>query len=157
MLKDNWLLKLWMNLAFCFRTITRNLQVVVESSLHHPSQLMPTGTCILVEGILKRESVPGKHVVRLEVEKILHVGKVEQEKYPLSKKRMPMDILRKFSYFRPRTTTVECTTFNIYYIHFLVFCSVCMPIIQPPISLKIVLKQLHHVNYKIGLHSYFKA
>ncbi|XP_038899280.1 asparagine--tRNA ligase, cytoplasmic 2 [Benincasa hispida] len=83
-----------------------SLQVVVESSLHHPTHLMPTGTCILVEGILKQVPVPGKHVVRLEVEKILHVGKVEQQKYPLSQKKLPMDFLRKFSYFRPRTTTV---------------------------------------------------
>ncbi|XP_023004185.1 asparagine--tRNA ligase, cytoplasmic 2-like [Cucurbita maxima] len=83
-----------------------SLQVVVESSLHHPGQLMPTGTCILVEGILKRAPAPGKHLVRLEVEKILHVGKVEQEKYPLTQKKLPMDLLRKFSYFRPRTTTV---------------------------------------------------
>ncbi|XP_023549170.1 asparagine--tRNA ligase, cytoplasmic 2-like isoform X1 [Cucurbita pepo subsp. pepo] len=83
-----------------------DLQVVVESSLHQPIHLMPSGTCILVEGILKRIPVPGKHTVRLEVEKILHVGKVEKEKYPLSQKRIPMDVLRKFSYFRPRITTV---------------------------------------------------
>ncbi|KAL0561738.1 hypothetical protein IC582_002179 [Cucumis melo] len=87
-----------------------SLQVVVESSLHHPTHLLPTGTCILVEGVLKQVPVPGKHVVRLEVEKILHVGKVEQEKYPLSQKKLPMDFLRKFSYFRPRTTTVASVT-----------------------------------------------
>ncbi|KAG7025439.1 Asparagine--tRNA ligase, cytoplasmic 2 [Cucurbita argyrosperma subsp. argyrosperma] len=83
-----------------------SLQVAVESSLHHPGQLMPTGTCILVEGILKRAPAPGKHLVRLEVEKILHVGKVEPEKYPLTQKKLLIDLLRKFSYFRPRTTTV---------------------------------------------------
>ena len=84
----------------------------MESSLHQPIHLMPSGTCILVEGILKRIPVPGKHTVRLEVEKILHVGKVEKEKYPLSQKRIPMDVLRKFSYFRPRITTVICSSFN---------------------------------------------
>ena len=121
--------------------VIRNLQVVVESSLHHPGQLMPTGTCILVEGILKRTPAPGKHLVRLEVEKILHVGKVEQEKYPLTQKKLPMDLLRKFSYFRPRTTTVIRTSFN----HTLHICSVLWVFLHAyyytAISFKIALKQ----------------
>lgn len=84
-----------------------NLQVVVDSSLASPSKLMPTGTSILVEGLLKKSSPKGKHVIELEADRILHIGTVDPEKYPLSKKRLPLDMLRDFSHFRPRTTTVS--------------------------------------------------
>jgi len=32
---------------------------------------------------------------------------VEHDKYPLSKKKLPVDMLRDCSQFRPRTTTVN--------------------------------------------------
>ncbi|KAI7984254.1 Asparagine--tRNA ligase, cytoplasmic 2 [Camellia lanceoleosa] len=83
-----------------------SLQVLVDSSIERPSQVMPTGTCILAEGFLQQPEEPGKHAVELKVAKLLHVGTVDQDKYPLSKKRLPLDMLRDFSHFRPRTTTV---------------------------------------------------
>ncbi|KAF7825872.1 asparagine--tRNA ligase, cytoplasmic 2 [Senna tora] len=83
-----------------------SLQVVVDSSLASPSKLLPTGTCILVEGLLKQPSAKGKHVIELEADKILHIGIVESDLYPLSKKRVPLDMLRDYPHFRPRTTTV---------------------------------------------------
>lgn len=67
---------------------------------------MLTGTCILVEGILQQPSLQGKNVIELKAEKILHVGIVDHAKYPLSKKRIPLDSLRDHAHFRPRTTTV---------------------------------------------------
>lgn len=80
----------------------------MEPPLATPSQIMPTGTCILVEGVLQRPLSPGKHSVELKAEKIIHMGLVEQpNKYPLSKKRVPLDALRDFPHFRPRTTTVR--------------------------------------------------
>ncbi|KAK4847182.1 hypothetical protein QYF36_026689 [Acer negundo] len=82
------------------------LQVVVESTLASPCILQPTGTCIWVEGTLKEPSMVGKRAVELRAEKILHVGKVDEDKYPLSRKRLPLDTLRDFAHFRPRTTTV---------------------------------------------------
>ena len=78
----------------------------MDSSIVSPSQVMPTGTCILVEGILRQPELQGKHTIELKVEKIMHVGTVVQDKYPLSKKRLPLDRLRDSSHFRPRTTTV---------------------------------------------------
>ncbi|GAV70756.1 tRNA-synt_2 domain-containing protein [Cephalotus follicularis] len=87
-----------------------SLQVAVDSSIAPPSNVMPTGTCIVAEGVLKQPPVNGKHVIELRVEKILHIGTVEQDKYPLSKKRLPLDMLRDFSHFRPRTTTVASVT-----------------------------------------------
>ncbi|GFZ20074.1 asparaginyl-tRNA synthetase 2 [Actinidia rufa] len=84
--------------------------VLVDSSIVSPSQVMPTGTCILVEGILRQPELKGKHAIELKVEKIMHVGMVVQDKYPLSKKRLPLDMLRDSSHFRPRTTTVASVT-----------------------------------------------
>ncbi|KAK2971399.1 hypothetical protein RJ640_025349 [Escallonia rubra] len=83
-----------------------SFQIQVESSIAPPIQLMPTGTCILTEGILQQPLVQGKQVIELKAEKILHIGTVDQETYPLSKKRLPLETLRNSAHFRPRTTTV---------------------------------------------------
>lgn len=92
-------------------------QVVVDSSVATPSRLVPTGTCLLVEGQLERAE--GKHAIELKAEKVLHIGTVDFDKYPLSKKRIPLDTLRDYSQFRPRTTTVKLNiTFNIEKISF---------------------------------------
>lgn len=83
-----------------------SLQVVVDSSLAPPARIMPTGTCILAEGILQQPSMQGKQIIELKAEKILHIGTVDQNIYPLSKKRLPLENLRDSAQFRPRTTTV---------------------------------------------------
>ncbi|KAJ4825062.1 hypothetical protein Tsubulata_034671 [Turnera subulata] len=83
-----------------------SLQVTVDSSVASTRQLLPIGTCILVEGVLKQTTGHGKHSVELNVEKILHLGTVDQDSYPLSKKRLPLENLRDFAHFRSRTTTV---------------------------------------------------
>ena len=70
-------------------------------------QILPAGTCILAQGVLEKPSVHGKHTIELKVEKMLHVGTVEPEKYLLSRKRLPLDFLRDYSHIRPRTTTVS--------------------------------------------------
>ncbi|KAL9303429.1 hypothetical protein ACSQ67_020692 [Phaseolus vulgaris] len=82
----------------------QSLQVVVDSSVASPIRVMATGTCLLVEGQLERAE--GKHRIQLKAEKVLHIGTVDFDKYPLSKKRIPLDTLREYSQFRPRTTTV---------------------------------------------------
>lgn len=81
-------------------------QVIIDSSIAPPSKVMPTGTCILVDGELKKSSLKGKYVIELKVEKLLHIGIVDHDKYPLSRKRVPLNMLRDCSHFRPRTTTV---------------------------------------------------
>ncbi|KAL2319463.1 hypothetical protein Fmac_028432 [Flemingia macrophylla] len=81
-----------------------SLQVVVDSTVTILSRIMPTGTCLLVEGQL--EQAEGKHGIELKAERVLHIGTVDIDKYPLSKKRIPLDMLRDYSHFRPRTTTV---------------------------------------------------
>ncbi|CAH9138709.1 unnamed protein product [Cuscuta epithymum] len=82
------------------------LRVVVDSELAIPSQIMLTGTCILAEGILQQRASKGKHAIELKVDKVLHLGTVDQINYPLSKKPLPLTLLRDWPHFRPRTTTV---------------------------------------------------
>ncbi|MCL7032112.1 hypothetical protein MKW94_017015 [Papaver nudicaule] len=87
-----------------------SLQVLLHSSIASLSKFTSTGTSILVEGVLKESSLEGKHKIELQVEKLLHVGMVDSNKYPLSKTRLPLDFLRNYSHFRPRTTTLASVT-----------------------------------------------
>lgn len=82
---------------------------MVDSALAPPAHVMPTGTCILVEGALQKPSLLAKekYKIELKADKILHIGIVDQDRYPLSKKRLPLELLRDFAHFRPRTTTVS--------------------------------------------------
>ncbi|KAE8685862.1 hypothetical protein F3Y22_tig00111088pilonHSYRG00035 [Hibiscus syriacus] len=88
------------------------LQVSIDSTKAPMSagQILSTGTCILAQGVLQKASSNGKQTIELKAEKILHVGKVEQDKYPLSRKRLPLDSLRDYPHIRPRTTTVSSVT-----------------------------------------------
>ncbi|KAK8674345.1 hypothetical protein V6N13_112637 [Hibiscus sabdariffa] len=88
------------------------LQVGIDSTkaAMSASQILPTGTCILAEGVLQKALANGKQTIVLKSEKILHVGTVEQDKYPLSRKRLPLDSLRDYPHIRPRTTTVSSVT-----------------------------------------------
>ncbi|KAL7600802.1 asparagine--tRNA ligase, cytoplasmic 2 [Lactuca sativa] len=83
-----------------------SLQIMVDSSIAPSTLLMPTGTCILAEGVLQKPSLQGKHTIELKAEKLLHIGIVDQDNYPLSKKSLPLARLRDCAHFRPRTTTV---------------------------------------------------
>ncbi|XP_058093506.1 asparagine--tRNA ligase, cytoplasmic 2 [Magnolia sinica] len=87
-----------------------SLQVVVHSSEALISKISPIGTCILAEGVMRQPSVAGKQVIELKVEKILHVGTVDLAKYPLAKRRLPLEILRSYPHLRPKTTVVASVT-----------------------------------------------
>ncbi|GMI66352.1 SYNTHETASE C2, ASPARAGINYL-TRNA SYNTHETASE 2, asparaginyl-tRNA synthetase 2 [Hibiscus trionum] len=89
-----------------------SLKVVIDSAIVPvpAGQILPTGTCVLAQGVLEKPSAHGKQIIELKVEKILHVGTVEQDKYPLSRKRLPLDSLRDYPHIRPRTTTVASVT-----------------------------------------------
>ncbi|MBA0704798.1 hypothetical protein Golax_017033 [Gossypium laxum] len=91
---------------------TSCLQVVIDSAIAPVSagQILPTGTCILAQGVLEELSANEKQIIQLKAEKILHVGTVEQDKYPLSTERLPLDSLREYPHIRPRTTMVSSVT-----------------------------------------------
>ncbi|CAH9074578.1 unnamed protein product [Cuscuta europaea] len=82
------------------------LLVLVDSELAIPSQVIPAGTCIVAEGILQQPASLGKHLIEFKADKVLHLGTVDQMKYPLSKKGLSMEFLWDWSHLRARTTTV---------------------------------------------------
>lgn len=91
------------------------LQVTIEFSDDFPIRPLPIGTCVLAEGVLNQLPAQAKHSIEFKVEKFLHIGTVEDDKYLLSKKRLPLESLRDYSHFRPRTTTVSCTFVVIFW------------------------------------------
>ncbi|KAF5481908.1 hypothetical protein F2P56_002520 [Juglans regia] len=84
-----------------------NLQVIVDASVSDLSPLVPTGTCISVDGVLKLPPSGTKQKVELRVEKVVHVGPVDPAKYPLPKTRLTLEFLRDFVHLRPRTNTIS--------------------------------------------------
>lgn len=86
-----------------------NLQVIVDASVSDLSPLVPTGTCISVDGVLKLPPSGTKQKVELRVEKVVHVGPVDPAKYPLPKTRLTLEFLRDFVHLRPRTNTVNAS------------------------------------------------
>lgn len=83
-----------------------NLQVIVEASVGELGELVPTGTCVVVDGVLKLPPSGTKQKVELRAEKVLHVGPVDPAKYPLPKMRLTLEFLRDFVHLRSRTNTV---------------------------------------------------
>ncbi|XP_073100288.1 asparagine--tRNA ligase, cytoplasmic 3 isoform X2 [Elaeis guineensis] len=84
-----------------------NLQVIVDAEVYPLSQLVATGTCVLVEGVLKKPPEGTKQRVELKVEQVLEVGPVDPSKYPLPKTRLTLEFLRDFVHFRARTNTIS--------------------------------------------------
>ncbi|KAF2284580.1 hypothetical protein GH714_027280 [Hevea brasiliensis] len=95
-----------LNLLVSDGSCVDSLQVTIEFSDDFPIRPLPIGTCILAEGVLSQLPAQGKHSIEFKVNKILHIGTVEDDKYILSKKRLPLETLRDYSHLRPRTTTV---------------------------------------------------
>lgn len=83
-----------------------NLQVIVEASLGDLGQLVPTGTCVVIDGEFKLPPAGAKQKVELRAQKVVHVGPVDPAKYPLPKMRLTLEFLRDFVHLRSRTNTV---------------------------------------------------
>ncbi|GAB4852717.1 Asparagine--tRNA ligase, cytoplasmic 1 [Ancistrocladus abbreviatus] len=84
-----------------------NLQVIVDASVAALGQLVPTGTCVLVEGQLKVPPEGTRQQIELRVSKVIEVGSVDPAKYPLPKTRLTLEFLRDFVHLRPRTNTIS--------------------------------------------------
>ncbi|KAK7358425.1 hypothetical protein VNO77_00353 [Canavalia gladiata] len=84
-----------------------NLQVIVEASLGDLGQLVPTGTCVVVDGHLKLPPSGTKQKIELRADNIVHVGPVDPAKYPLPKMRLTLEFLRDFVHLRSRTNTIS--------------------------------------------------
>jgi asparaginyl-tRNA synthetase len=84
-----------------------NLQVIVDAAVADLSPLVPTGTCVVVDGVLKLPPSGTKQKVELRGEKVVHVGPVDPAKYPLPKTKLTLEFLRDVVHLRPRTNTVS--------------------------------------------------
>ncbi|XP_065875075.1 asparagine--tRNA ligase, cytoplasmic 2 [Euphorbia lathyris] len=94
------------NLLVSDGSCVASLQVRIEFSEDFPFRTMPIGTSIVAEGVLNRLQGEGKQIIEFKAENLVYIGLVEEDKYPLSKKRLPLESLRDCTHFRPRTTTV---------------------------------------------------
>ncbi|KAF9626567.1 hypothetical protein IFM89_035452 [Coptis chinensis] len=83
-----------------------SLQVIVNSSVTSLSTLMPTSTCVYVEGVLMKTPQDTKMKVELKVKKVLHVGPVDSATYPIPKTKLTLEQHRDFVHMRPRSNTV---------------------------------------------------
>ncbi|KAJ8490772.1 hypothetical protein OPV22_012493 [Ensete ventricosum] len=83
-----------------------NLQLVMDSSMFIPGNVVTVGNSILVEGVLRRTWTRRKRVVELIVEKTLHVGAVDLKTYPLAKQQLSLLSLRDHPHLRPRSITI---------------------------------------------------
>ncbi|KAF8034071.1 hypothetical protein BT93_C0372 [Corymbia citriodora subsp. variegata] len=84
-----------------------NLQVIVDSAVADLGLLVPTGTCVAVEGVLKAPPEGTKQKIELRVEEVVHVGPVDPAKYPLPKTKLTLEFLRDVVHLRPKTNTIS--------------------------------------------------
>ncbi|XP_019436209.1 PREDICTED: LOW QUALITY PROTEIN: asparagine--tRNA ligase, cytoplasmic 1-like [Lupinus angustifolius] len=88
-------------------TSAGNLQVIVEASVYELGELVATGTCVVVDGLLKIPPSGTRQRVELRAEKVIHVGPVDPAKYPLPKTKLTLEFLRDFVHLRSRTNTIS--------------------------------------------------
>ncbi|GJP29115.1 hypothetical protein CLOM_g2407 [Closterium sp. NIES-68] len=83
-----------------------NLQVIVKAEVATLGDLVATGTCVRVEGELKRTPEGTKQLVEVHVSKVLHVGPCDAGVYPIAKTKLSLEYLRSVMHLRPRTNTI---------------------------------------------------
>ncbi|KAF1882646.1 hypothetical protein Lal_00002826 [Lupinus albus] len=88
-------------------TCAGNLQVIVEASVYELGELVSTGTCVVVDGLLKIPPSGTRQRVELRAQKVIHVGPVDPSKYPLPKTKLSLEFLRDFVHLRSRTNTIS--------------------------------------------------
>ncbi|KAL6644126.1 hypothetical protein ACP70R_018892 [Stipagrostis hirtigluma subsp. patula] len=87
-----------------------DLQIIVDSSMCPLEQITAVGACVLVEGKIELvESRSQQHVVELRVDKVLHIGAVNSDKYPLSNTQLPSEHIREYPHLAPRSSVVAST------------------------------------------------
>ncbi|XP_030529905.1 asparagine--tRNA ligase, cytoplasmic 1-like [Rhodamnia argentea] len=84
-----------------------NLQVIVDAAVADLGVLVPTGTCVGLEGVLKVPPEGTKQRIELRVEEVVHVGPVDPAKYPIPKTKLTLEFLRDVVHLRPKTNTIS--------------------------------------------------
>jgi len=106
--------------AFCFLELNDgsafdNFQVMVDKEVAEASgftikDLVPTGTSVLVEGVLSETPENVKQAVELKAKSIKYVGPCDPTSYSLAKKKMTVEFLREKGHLRPRTNRIAAVT-----------------------------------------------
>ncbi|KAM7512944.1 hypothetical protein LguiB_011819 [Lonicera macranthoides] len=84
-----------------------NLQVIVDAGIWNLGQLVQTGTCVHVEGVLQVPPEGKTQKIELRASKVIDVGTVDPAKYPLPKTKLTLEFLRDFVHLRPKTNTIS--------------------------------------------------
>eukprot|EP00656_Telonema_subtile_P005266 TRINITY_DN12395_c0_g1_i4.p1 TRINITY_DN12395_c0_g1~~TRINITY_DN12395_c0_g1_i4.p1 ORF type:complete len:560 (+),score=174.83 TRINITY_DN12395_c0_g1_i4:139-1818(+) len=84
----------------------KNLQLVIEAGVHNLKDIVPTGTSLVVTGVLKQH---GKFAdqVELHVTKVVYSGRCPADVYPLAKGFHPPEHLRAIAHLRPRSNLIS--------------------------------------------------
>jgi asparaginyl-tRNA synthetase len=90
----------------------QNLQAVVKGQVYGDlRRLTPTGTSVLLEGVLEKlDGAKHKQLIELQVERVIDVGEVDARVYPLPKTKHTLEGLRDIPHLRPRTDTVSVSS-----------------------------------------------
>ncbi|KAK4756932.1 hypothetical protein SAY87_007059 [Trapa incisa] len=88
-------------------TCPANLQVIIDAGVSDLGQLVATGTCVVLDGVLKVPPEGTKQRVELRVEEVVHVGLVDPAKYPLPKTKLTLEFLRDVVHLRSKTNTIS--------------------------------------------------
>ncbi|KAG8048529.1 hypothetical protein GUJ93_ZPchr0009g313 [Zizania palustris] len=87
-----------------------DLQITVDSSLCPLEQVTASGACVLVEGEIEElKNTAPQYVVQMRVEKILHIGPVDSDMYPLSNVHPSTELVRGYPHLAARTAAVAST------------------------------------------------
>jgi asparaginyl-tRNA synthetase len=91
----------------CFDALQCMVDKDVAEAVGGLKILVPTGTCVLLEGELAATPEGTKQAVELKVKKVVHVGPCDAATYPIAKKKTSFEFLREKMHLRPRTNTVS--------------------------------------------------
>ncbi|KAH1105486.1 hypothetical protein J1N35_009254 [Gossypium stocksii] len=81
--------------------------MIMDAGVAVLSKLVATGTCVVVDGILKVPPEGTKQRIELRVEKVVDIGEVDPAKYPIPKTKLTLEFLRDHLHLRSRTNTIE--------------------------------------------------
>ncbi|WIA42435.1 hypothetical protein OEZ86_008432 [Tetradesmus obliquus] len=90
----------------CFDSLQVMVTKEVGEAVGGLKKLVPTGTCVLIEGLLADTPEGTKQAVELKATAVLHLGPCEAAVYPMAKKKQSMEFLREKAHLRSRTNTI---------------------------------------------------
>eukprot|EP00775_Hariotina_reticulata_P000875 gene875-1197_t len=94
----------------CFDSLQIMVDKEVAEEVGGLKKLVPTGTAVLIEGVLAETPEGTKQAVELKGKKMVHVGTCDASTYPMAKKKQSMEFLREKAHLRSRTNTIGAVT-----------------------------------------------